>query len=199
MVDSNGPRNDWSREALFNSRSVCSVMGEDSIRGKLGNSRIGVAITADIRPLNHLAVKRYSCPIRPRCPCLAASSISPPRALVFETLSGRKKLNQSACSQQTPGLAVDISSLNLSAPKHTERRTHYSHRLDGGLVLLILRGGGASAQILTRSSLRDCPVVCVCGSECMMCKCVPVRQIDSYQMSHVSFLRGLLKYLVMLH
>lgn len=29
------------------------VMGEDLIRGKLGNSRIGVAIMADIRPLNH--------------------------------------------------------------------------------------------------------------------------------------------------
>lgn len=35
--------------------TACLVMGEDFIRGELGNTRIGVAIgmMADIRPLNH--------------------------------------------------------------------------------------------------------------------------------------------------
>lgn len=116
-VDSYGPHNDWSREALFNRQSVCSVMGEDSIRGKLGNSRIGVAIAADIRPLNHPALKPYSYPVLPYCPCLSTSSISPPCSCIGDPVRF-KEFNQSA-SLWTPGLAVDKSSPNLSAPKHT--------------------------------------------------------------------------------
>lgn len=58
--------NRW-REALCSTWWVCSVMGEGFIRGKLSVSRIGVAIMADSRPLNHLVLKLalLSLPLQP--------------------------------------------------------------------------------------------------------------------------------------
>lgn len=75
-------------ERLFNGRSVCSVMGEGYIRRKLGNSRIGGAITADIRALNHPTIPTSQLPslsfIAPR---------PPPSVSCARHRSGSKDLN----------------------------------------------------------------------------------------------------------
>lgn len=114
--DSYEPRNGWSREALLNGRSVCSVICEESIRSKLRNSRIGGAITADIRPLNHPTFQ----PLSYLWESFLAALISPclPSSVsVFETLADLK--SPSASLLRTTAQAVDKPSPNLSAPKGT--------------------------------------------------------------------------------
>lgn len=84
VFDSHEPGNDWSREALLNGRSV---MGERYIRRKLGNSRIGGAITADIRDLNHLTFPTFQLP---SLSSHALIALLHPQSHVFETVSDRK-------------------------------------------------------------------------------------------------------------
>lgn len=113
VFDSYEPGNDWSQEVLLNGRSVCSVMGEGYIRRKLGNSRIGGAITADIRALNHLTFLTFQLPsislhalIAPRLP----TSVSCVRDRV-----GLKDLN----TVRTAAWAVDkptLISQHLNTP-----------------------------------------------------------------------------------
>lgn len=108
------PRNGWSREARLNGWSVCSVICEESIRSKLRNSRIGGAIKADIRPLNHPTFQ----PLSYLWESFLAALISPclPSS-VFETLADWKSL--SASLLRTTAQAVNKPSSNLSAPKGT--------------------------------------------------------------------------------
>lgn len=97
-------------ERLFNGRSVCSVMGEGYIRRKLGNSRIGGAITADIRALNHPTIPTSHLP--------SLSSIAPrppPSVSCVWHRSGSKDLN----GVRTAAWAVDkpgLISQHLNAP-----------------------------------------------------------------------------------
>lgn len=110
VFDSYEPGNDWSWEALLNGWSVCSVMGEEYIRRKLGNSRIGGAITADIRALNHLTFPNFQ--------LLSLSShalIAPPSVSCVRDLVRSKDLN----TVRTAAWAVDkptLISQHLNAP-----------------------------------------------------------------------------------
>lgn len=168
-VDCRGSRNDW-KGPLLNSRSVCFVMAEDSIRGKLGNSRIGVAITADIRPLNHGPVKPYSRPIRPDCPCLATSSISLSSfalTLVLKTLSDRKKTQSVDLFSADSWLSCwYIKPQSPGTKTHREDDTLSTHWLDTGLLLLILQGGRLHRSS-GQSSLCECPAVGWCVSDAL--------------------------------
>lgn len=114
-------------------------MGEDSIRGKLGNSRLGVAIMADIRPLNHLALKPIlSAPVSPLLPHSPACSC-------LWDLVRLKELDQSACSLQTFGPAVDKSSHFLSWHQNTHRKedTLSDFSWPGRLLLSVIQRGSA--------------------------------------------------------
>lgn len=161
-------------------------MGEDSIRGKLGNSRIGVAITADIRPLNHPALQPYSCPILPVCPCVStsSSSLSLQNALVFETLSDRKSsISQPILCGLLAELLINQALFSHSTERHIERRTHYLHCLDQGLVLLILQR--ASVESLTAVGSG------VYSHRCM-CKSVPVKSWQREQVDWPPYIHILL-------
>lgn len=115
-------------------------MGEDSIRGKLGNSRIGVAITAYIRPLNHLTLKPYSCPILPVAPLSTSVPFSLSRSCLWD-LVRLEELDHSASSLRSPGLEVDKLRPLLSQHLNTHRKdwTHYLLYLEQALVVLILQ------------------------------------------------------------
>lgn len=165
------------REALFNWRSVCSVMGEDSIKGKLGNSRIGVAITADIRPLNHLALKPYSCPILPVCPCLSTSSSLSAYSCLWD-LVRLKELNQSACSLWTSGLAVDKSNPILSRHQNTHREEDTLSTLSWPGTCVINFAEGLCREPQGCGRVRACLRVCVCERER-----VNVSQLNLYRKS----------------
>lgn len=134
----------------------------DSISGKLGNSRLEVAIMADIRPLNHLALQLYSCPIPPVCPRLSTSPPPPPSPsvpLVFETLSDWKcPISQLVLCGVPAWLLINQVPFSLRNKTQTEKKTHHLHCLDQGLVLLILQR--ASAERLKAAEDFACPLVC---------------------------------------
>lgn len=116
--DSYEPRNGWSREALLNGRSVCSVICEESIRSKLRNSRIGGAITADIRPLNHPTFQ----PLSYLWESFLAAHISPclpSSVLVFENLPDWKSsVHQLLFWELLPKLLINqaLISQHLNSP-----------------------------------------------------------------------------------
>lgn len=116
------------------------MMGEDSIRGKLGNSRIGVAITADIRPLNHLALKPYSCPILPGHPCLFTSSSCAGMLLSMRPCQTERAQSHTLFLKGLiASLLINQALFSHGTKAHKERSMHYIHCLDQGLVLLILQ------------------------------------------------------------